>query len=268
VPELLPPAKEPGMSKKTKKSEQGKTGICALCKKPKELRNSHIIPEFLYKPLYNSEHKIFRLSTDKRPKRSFEQKGLREPLLCGDCEKQFSVYETYVKAAIYGGTELEFLTNSPNGFEFRVDYRKFKLFELSILWRVGVSSLPEFKNARLGSHEKVLRQMLLEERPGDTDEYGCILTLPVSHRNIMDEFIHSMGNVKVKGIQCCGLILAGMCWFFLLSKNGVDEELVGLFLQSDGALRIRRGDFNTDGYLRRLAKDFYEKNTHLFGQLE
>lgn len=256
------------MSKKTKESGQGKTGICALCKKPKELRNSHIVPEFLYKPLYNPQHQIYRLSTSERPKRSFEQKGLREPLLCGDCERQFSLYETYAKTVLYDDAEKDEHTNSPNAFEFRVDYWKFKLFELSILWRVGVSSLPEFKNARLGRHETVLRQMLLEERPGDSHEYGCILTWPISHRNMMDELIHSMGTVKIKGIQCCGLIMAGMCWLFLLSKNGVDEELKSLFLQSDGALRIRRGDFNTDLYLRSLAEKWYKKNPHLFGQLE
>lgn len=237
-----------------------------MCRQTKLLHHSHIIPEFLYKPLYNSNHQFFRLSTGERPKKYFEQKGVREWLLCGDCEGQFSVYETYAQKVIQGGTEIEVLTNAPNAYEFRVDYKKFKLFELSILWRVGVSSLPEFNNARLGCHRKVLRKMLLEERPGDSSEYGCVLIWPISHRIIMDEIIHSMGMVRIKGVSCCRLTMAGMCWFFFLSKNIVDEGQRGLFLQNDGALRIIAGNFGAEGYLTKLAMDTYKKNPHLFGR--
>jgi hypothetical protein len=47
-----------------------------------------------------------------------------------------------------------------------LDYAMFKLFHLSVLWRAGVSTREEFRNVKLGSHEDVIRQMLLRDDPG------------------------------------------------------------------------------------------------------
>lgn len=243
------------MSNRTAQAE-----ICQLCRKRTTLCESHIIPEFLYKPLYDSKHRFFRVSTGEKPKRPFEQKGVRERLLCADCEGQFSVYERYARGVLYGGEPIDITTDDPRGFEAQVDYTRFKLFELSLIWRMGVTSVPEFNDVFLGSHERRIRRMLREEAPGETAEYGCLLTWPTSHRQILDQLIMSMGMVKIQKVECCRLILAGMCWFFFLSREAVDSRQEGLFLQSAGLLRIMRGDFGLDGYIRRLANDLSSKD--------
>lgn len=237
---------------------------CALCRRSKPLLESHIIPEFLYKPLYDSKHRLFRLSTGEKPKRAFEQKGLRERLLCEDCEGRFSRYEKYAKEVLFGGTVVQVASSAPQGFEFRVDYGRFKLFELSLLWRVGVTTLPEFNDVNLASHERHLRNMLRTESPGATGQYGCIKIWPISHRDIMDELVMSMGIVEVQGIRCCRLILGGMCWFFFLSSLAIHPGQEGLFLQDSGSLRIIRGDLGMPGYMRQLALDLCAHNQHLF----
>lgn len=246
------------------KNVVGNTGICRLCRKESTLCESHIVPEFLYKPLYDSKHRFFRLSTGEKPKRPFEQKGVRERLLCSDCEGQFSVYERYARGVLHGGEPIQIKTDDSRGFEAGVDYVRFKLFELSLLWRMGVSSLPEFNDVLLGSHERKIRKMLREETPGDTADYGCFLIWPVSHRQIFDQLIMSMGMVKIMKVQCCRLVLAGMCWFFFLSRDAVDPRQEGLFLQSSGHLRIMRGDFGLDGYLIQLAADLHRRNPASF----
>jgi len=243
-----------------------KVETCALCKQKKELRDSHIIPEFLYKFLYDLNHKYTRLSTKRKPKRSFEQKGIREKLLCDNCERQFSKYESYAKGVLSKIETVQKQTSDSKRFEVKVDYTKFKLFELSIVWRVGVSSVPDFKDIVLGSHKRRLRKMLREEIPGSTEQYGCMLLWPVSNRDILDELIKSMGMWKIRGVQCCKLVFAGMCWLFFLSKKIDDERQKGLFLQSDGSLRILGSDKGMDVYLKKLAKDLYTNNPHIFGQ--
>jgi hypothetical protein len=235
---------------------------CALCKKSKVLCDSHIIPEFLYDPLYDSKHRVSRLSTAGKPKRSFEQKGVREYLLCRDCECQLSRYEGYARDVLYEASDV--ISGTPQGFEFLVDYRQFKLFELSVLWRVGVSTLPEFKDVNLGSHERRLRHMLQQESPGATGEYGCIKIWPLSYRKIMDQLIMSMGMVKIERVQCCRLVIGGMCWFFFLSRNGIEPRQEGLFLQDTGALRIMLGDFGMPGYIQKFVKDVYGNNSQGF----
>ncbi len=249
---------------RTESNRSSQNGVCALCKKPSRLRRSHIVPEFLHKPLYDSKHRLNVLSTGAPPKRPFKQKGVREKLLCDRCEAQFSAYEDYARGIIFGGREIEASMADPRGFEFRVDYAKFKLFELSVLWRVGVTTAPEFKGVDLGVHAEVIRQMLAEERPGSTDEYGCVLIWPVSHRDIVDQVVMSMGMTEIEGVSCVRLIIAGMCWFYFLSRQAVDSRQSGLFLQENGSLRIMRGDFGIDGYLVRWASDVFKANPQLF----
>ena len=60
---------------------------CRLCLKEKPIQNSHIIPEFLYKPLYDNLHRFKSLSTLPEIKIEYKQKGIREKLLCRDCEQ-------------------------------------------------------------------------------------------------------------------------------------------------------------------------------------
>jgi len=58
-------------------------GICKLCGNPSELQNSHIIPEFFYKLIYDSNPKGFQIiPADPSKKIGFEQQGIREHLLC------------------------------------------------------------------------------------------------------------------------------------------------------------------------------------------
>ena len=67
--------------KKTESSVKSQNDICALCLKPSVLRQSHIISEFLYKPLYDSKHRLNVLSTNIPLKRAFELKGINEATL-------------------------------------------------------------------------------------------------------------------------------------------------------------------------------------------
>ncbi|MDP8240166.1 MAG: hypothetical protein P9X24_13840 [Candidatus Hatepunaea meridiana] len=250
--------------KRTESRQRRKNSICALHRAPSELRRSHIVPEFLYKPLYDSKHRLNVLSTGRPPKRHFEQKGIREKLLCDRCEAQFGVYEDYARGVLFGGKEIEVSMANPRGFEFHVDYRKFKLFELSILWRVGVTTTRFFNNIDLGDHAEQLRKILIGEQPGTTDEYGCILIWPVSHRDIVDQLVISMGMTKIEGVPCVRLIMGGICWFYFLSKQAIDPRQSGLFLQEDGSLRIMQGDFGINGYLTNFAKAVYTSNPYFF----
>src|SRR5262249_44127067 len=60
---------------------------CALCHRTDPLCDSHVIPEFIYKPLYNNEHRMVGWrATEAGLKHEYVQKGLREQLLCATCE--------------------------------------------------------------------------------------------------------------------------------------------------------------------------------------
>ncbi len=65
--------------KKTEFRPQIENNIDVLCRKHSGLRRSYIVPEFLYKPLYDSKHRLNVLLTGTSGHRFFEQKEISEP---------------------------------------------------------------------------------------------------------------------------------------------------------------------------------------------
>jgi hypothetical protein len=106
------------------------------------------------------------------------QDGPKEYLLCGDCEQKFGVYETYYKQFILG---LGNQNPDRNGGDlFRItgyDYKKARLFLLSVLWRLSVTSIDGFKVQIDDVEQEKLRQMLLCEAPGNTSEFAISATV-------------------------------------------------------------------------------------------
>ena len=136
---------------------------CKLCQRQAKLVASHIIPEFLYKTLYDSKHRFQQVSADPAVSNQYKQKGFREPLLCEDCEQRLSVSEQYMSKLLNGGVPT-IVSLDGRRIRFRdIDYNKLKLFQISILWRAGVSSLPVFSQVQLGPHEPRLRHDLLTD---------------------------------------------------------------------------------------------------------
>lgn len=58
----------------------------------KELRKSHILPEFFYVETYDEKHRAIQVTSQPGEKEMFIQKGEREKLLCGDCELHIRLY--------------------------------------------------------------------------------------------------------------------------------------------------------------------------------
>ena len=60
-----------------------------MCKVNGDLQRSHIIPEFFYRLVYDAKPRRFHVVSAKQSDReTFEQKGLRESLLCRACEQK------------------------------------------------------------------------------------------------------------------------------------------------------------------------------------
>ncbi len=78
---------------------------CRLCQRHKPLQNSHVVPEFFYKPSYDEKHRIYARIGARLAGMPPLQKGFREPLLCWDCEQKLSPYEKYNREILYGGVE-------------------------------------------------------------------------------------------------------------------------------------------------------------------
>ncbi len=233
---------------------------CRLCKQNKELRRSHVLPEFCYDACYGLGHtgNILNISTAKKVK---FQIGLREYLFCDPCEQFLNDhYEKYFHSVWYDQSLIPKVI--PPG-EFTVsglDYRRFKLFHLSVLWRAGIASRPEFKNVMLGPrHEEELRKMLLSRDPGHPDKYGlwCYLVVHPTTHEVMHGVVLEPELRLVRGHHVYIFVFGGAVWFYVVSSHKKTEVVPSEF-DISGILRTGVLTINQDNFIMDAFSRFFE----------
>ncbi len=180
---------------------------CKLCHETKTLINkSHIIPDFYYKKLglYNDKHQLHKIEAQefvKSKKFKLLPTGDYEGgILCKECDNEvIGNLEDYARRLFFGdlrpnqAIKINKFKNQFDGFEFticeNVDYKKFKLFLLSILYRACISSREIFKEAEIPSGDlEAIRKMIINENPGKVNEYPIVIlsylnddTMPIDY---------------------------------------------------------------------------------------
>jgi len=150
------------------------------------------------------------------------RRGLSERLLCRDCEQRLKVFEDYFYEIWYASPRLPVAVQPKWITLSDLDYERFKLFHLSLLWRASAACRAEFNSADLGPHEDKIRRMLLDRVPGRFDEYsltGAILVLPDS-RAVCHDLIAAPFGSRIDGHRCYRAIYAGCVWTILTSRHG------------------------------------------------
>ena len=96
----------------------------------------------------------------------------------------------------------------------QVEYAPFKLFQLSLLWRMHIADDPLFKQVDLGTvHADRLRTMLLAGEAGRSIDYPCgFFALTFEGRQRAD-FIN-VWHYRRDGHHEYGLVYAGYVWAF------------------------------------------------------
>lgn len=166
-----------------------------------------------------------------------EQKGLREYLLCEDCEQKISVWENYAKYVLEGGSKKVQLDADTSGNLVTVsgiDYKQFKLFQLSILWRASVSSQVFFSKVSLGKYEERLRTMLFNDDAGECREFGCIMFGLKEDKAVTDIIEQPFMKHIDNGITQ-RFIFSGFLWSFMVSEH-LSKKYEIAFLQPSGKL--------------------------------
>jgi hypothetical protein len=230
---------------------------CKLCQNEADLQDSHVIPEFFYKPMYDKKHRFIIMSTDPYKGEEFLQKGLREKLLCRICEQRFSPHENYGRGIIYGGVRLQSKPQPGRLCLNDVDYSRFKLFLLSLLWRMGISQHRFFSAVALGPYEEKLRQMLAADDPGGEDQFPCAITGVLVNGQPGNWFLPA-DRVKYFGQHCYRVILGGFLFMFFVSNLKPPKEAMELFLKKDTSFTIPVRDISQIPFLQDICIEIGE----------
>ncbi len=260
---------------------------CLLCQATGKLFYSHIYPDFFIRSLETQietgtkgqkQPASIALSTRREVKGGTKQRGywekelgFKQMLLCQKCEVRLSQYEGYFRLCFYGKNPGA-LRKQPLGkvvakdvaadqgiYEARevvVDYRRFKLFVLSLLWRASAAKGKFFRDVYLGQqHQERLRELLANDDPGNDEDYAIML-MDLRHEGAgIEDFIEQPGWTRDdEGRRFYKLIIGG--FMFIIYVIGGDQrppEFVNSFrLQSSGKLII--GVANAKPILRWWAK--------------
>jgi hypothetical protein len=232
--------------------------ICSLCLQEKDLQGSHILPEFLYKNVYNPDHSFFSLSTAPDEPTKKYRKGLYEKLLCYACEQIIGEYENYAAKVLNGGTRISIQQFPEKILIGNLDYTQFKLFQISLLWRAGVSSNREFQNIELGPHAEVMRKMIFTKTPGEPHKYGCLLFYSSTTHQMMKRMINPFEKMKknIGGFHFYRAVLGGLMWAQIVSNRSHQFRYQPGFLQKNGELPIFNSGPLGDMFMRDFATAF------------
>lgn len=229
------------------------TQTCKLCRLEKELRHSHILPEFMYQNLYDPKPRRFYtvnvdLDDSTKSSKKIEQKGIREYLLCGDCEVLLSKYENYAAETIYSKNKANkaYLidaskTDDNKYFLYRYEgfsYKEFRIFLLSIFWRILISE----NYSRLDTDEAIKEKMriaILKEDPLDYDDFGCLIqVIRYNVQEIAKGFILEPYLTKDNEGLVLNQLIDGFMFSFRFESKNILEEKKTFFLKPDGSLKM------------------------------
>jgi hypothetical protein len=167
------------------------------------------------------------------------KKGFREKLLCTACEGLLSVWERYFHQLLVNKMNFIGRDSSIVAVANHLDYKQLKLLQMSLIWRAGISSRPEFKNIQLGPHAERLRKMIYENNPGEPYEYGCILIGTPSYFDLMSQMMMLGNESRFDGHKCYIFLLCGVSWVFIVSSHTNTLRMKEqLFLSKEGDLPI------------------------------
>lgn len=228
---------------------------CKLCLRDKELVRSHIIPEFFYKNTYSNSHKISVVSTRRIRKELLNlQKGLRERLLCKDCEQLFSPWEKYVNEMLFirpqKGRSNHYLIQIKG-----LDYKTFKMFGLSLIWRASVSSSLFFREIDLGSHEETIRNKLMQVEPGGENEYPMVLSAITMEDVPIVDLITNPETFSEDGFTYMRFFLGSFFWLFVISEDAAGFRLSEFYLKQNGSLLIPKKRAEETEFFQKFSKE-------------
>ncbi len=221
---------------------------CKLCCKEKELcKQSHIIPNFMYKDLFDENNRMHAIQSAVgaiKQKGYPQTGGFDKHILCHSCDNQkLGKLDRYASLILYDGyPKILEHRSGPTGMQYthcaEICYVQFKLFLLSVLWRASISDRPLFGEVQLGPHQERIRQMLLNSDPGELLEYPCLIMTYLHLKEYPGDIVAQPSRSRVNGGHVYKFLIGGMIYIFFISKHIIPSELRDFAINPKGEIKI------------------------------
>jgi len=213
---------------------------CSLCNKEKKLiRTSHIIPDFMYKGIYDEKHKLLPGQTKTiKNEKLISSAPYDQQILCQVCDNELiGQYETYASKALYG-EKLNVIeqpiierVKSNDGLESlkvsNISYTKFKLFILTILWRSSISKHSFFKEVNLGKYSEDFRNMIINGDASDDTKYQSGMIIVEERKDILTKVVFEPRQIKKTNGSFYLYFINGV-YYYINVSNKKPPEIIDL----------------------------------------
>lgn len=230
-----------------------KQGLCKLCLLEKPLVKAHIYPHFMYEPsMFDEKNRMIFIEENKflvDDSIKFQQSGFWDNnILCERCDNEIiSRFESYGHFLLYGGQSndkyiLPVHQTVPNAdFDFirfqNVEYKEYKCFLLSLIWRASISKLKIFKTVDLGKdHNERIRQYLLAGNPGPEDHYEVLVCSIRAADILLKDIVTNGQTFRMRdGGRVVSIFIGGLGYIF--SIGAIGQKIPELFSQCTPTIR-------------------------------
>lgn len=224
---------------------------CKLCGAEAQLCRSHVYPDHLYRLLRNDANQACFYTNEGR--RELRQQGIWEALFCNTCEQLLSrEYEAPFTELWINQNALPERIEEDSIVLDNIDYLKFKLYHLSILYRTSICTLRHFSHVNLGPHEEVIRQMLLNQN--DNDNYHIMAAALVKEdSSVVSGILTFPVRGRHQGHTFYKTLYAGCAWIIKVSSHGLrNQGEAGL--QQDGTMVVTRERYETFAEIQQISE--------------
>lgn len=214
-------------------------GTCRLCLSVSLLRRSHVVPKFLYEPLRDDDTHGFAAISDSGSVVAI-QDGIYERMLCQQCEEKLQKWEDRAARILRRLPDLS--ARVPGYVEdvSGVDYKSFRLFCLSIIWRTSSASNPAFSEVSIeDNHQEEIRKAVLQGDPLNPLDYPVLLIRPCGP-GAFHEYFRLPTAREMFSHPAYNFIMGGMYWIFFVcrSRDSSLSAYSGSFQSKAGVLPI------------------------------
>ena len=154
---------------------------CKFCGSESALIKAHIIPAGFFRRIQQGKETLELITnrageyTKKSPVGVYDQ-----TIVCKECEAIWQEWDNYAQqllaeeplnglARYHGNQKICYVVDN-------FEYRKLKLFFISMVWRASVSSHKFFSRISLGQFEDIAKQHIVNSDPGDSEDFSVVVS--------------------------------------------------------------------------------------------
>lgn len=153
---------------------------CKFCGNETTLIKAHIIPASLFRRLQISKQSLEMLTNRAGEYNKRTPIGVYDKtIVCSRCESIWQEWDNYAQQLLAEkplDSQARYHNHKKVGYIVdNYEYKKLKLFFISMVWRASVSSQPFFSKVSLGHFEDIAKEHIANNEPGDSDVFSVTL---------------------------------------------------------------------------------------------